>query len=199
MQRESGSPHRSHGTSHFVSLKRCLSVISWRRLKRIYLALAIYSTIFFVGAAFLGLKLHETQGDAWKYWHLRVGLFVAIFVCFVHSLVFIHLLGTGLGIKRAIDEHKLPEGAKADLYTFKMRAFPPAFASMVCTIATAVLGGATLTGASPTGHLVLAGVALVVNLLTFPYVVKQLAANERVLREVERELAIRTGEVAPRP
>jgi hypothetical protein len=168
-------------------------------LKRIYLALAVYSTIFFLGAAYMGLRLHETQAEPWKYWHLRAGLFVAIFVCFVHSLVFIHLLGTGLGIKRAIDEHKLPEGAKADIYRFKMRSFPPAFASMVATIVTAVLGGAALTGGSPIPHLVLAIVALVVNLLTFPWVVKQLGANEKVLREVEQALVAKTQEVAPRP
>jgi cytochrome bd-type quinol oxidase subunit 2 len=168
-------------------------------MKRIYLALAIYSTIFFVGASILGLELHSTQAESWKYWHLRAGLFVAIFVCFVHSLIFIHLLGTGLGIKRAIDEHKLREESKADLYKFKMRAFPPAFASMVATIATAVLGGNALTGGSATAHLVLAAIALVVNVLTFPYVVKQLGENERVLRDVEKELATKTAEVAPRP
>jgi hypothetical protein len=168
-------------------------------VKRIYLALAIYSTVFFLAAAYMGLRLHETQLDSWKWWHLRAGLFVAIFICFVHSLVFIHLLGTGLGIKRAIDEHKLPEGAKADIYRFKMRAFPPAFASMVATIVTAVLGGAALTGGSPTAHLVLSIVALVVNLVTFPWVVRQLASNEATLREVEKALAAKTQEVAPRP
>jgi hypothetical protein len=162
-------------------------------MKRIYLALAIYSTLFFVGAGFLGLKLHETQGETWKYWHLRAGLFVAIFVCFVHSLIFIHLLGTGLGIKRAIEEHKLDEAPKRDLHRFKMRAFPPAFASMVATIVTAVLGGATLTGSSPTAHLVLAVIALVANVVTFPWVVKQLGENERVLRSVEQQLVRGSG------
>ena len=168
-------------------------------MKRIYTALAIYSTLFFAGAIWLGLRLHATQGDSWKWWHLRAGLFVAIFVCFVHSLVFIHLLGTGLGIKRAIDELKLDEGAKGELYRFKMRAFPPAFACMVATIATAVLGGSALTGGSPTAHLVLAVVALVANVVTFPYVVKQLGENERVLRRVEAEMAAKTSvQVAPR-
>lgn len=167
-------------------------------MKRIYLALAIYSTIFFLAAIGLGLELHATQAATWKYWHLRVGLFVAIFVCFVQSLIFIHLLGTGLGIKRAIDEHRLPEGPKADLYRFKMRAFPPAFASMVATIATAVLGGAALTGSSPVPHFVLAIVALIANVSTFPWVVKQLGENERVLREVERQVAA-SAQVAPKP
>ncbi len=168
-------------------------------MKRIYLALAVYSTLFFVAAAYMGLKLHETQDADWKWWHLRAGLFVAIFICFVHSLIFIHLLGTGLGMKRAIEEHKLREETKADLYRFKMRSFPPAFASMVCTIATAVLGGAALTGGSPTAHLVLSVIALLVNLATFPWVVKQLAANEVVLREVEKELAVKTGGAGPAP
>jgi len=168
-------------------------------MKRIYLALAVYSTLFFVGTIALGLALHATGSETWKFWHLRVGLFVAIFICFVHSLIFIHLLGTGLGIKRAIDEHKLGEGPKQDLYRFKMRAFPPAMASMLATIATAVLGGAALTGSSATPHLVLAIVALVANVLTFPWVVKQLGENERVLREVEKELAASVDAVPPGP
>ena len=167
-------------------------------MKRIYLALGVYSTIFFLGAMFLGLELHWTGGEAWKSWHLRVGLFVAIFVCFVHSLVFIHLLGTGLGVKRAIEEHKLDESTKSLLHRFKMRAFPPAFGSMVATIATAVLGGATLTGSSPTAHLVLAVIALVANVVTFPWVVKQLGENERVLRAVEQQLAAVQGGGAPK-
>src|ERR1700691_1921001 len=125
-------------------------------MKRIYLALGVYSIVFFLVVAALGLWLHQGGGARFKDWHVVAGLFTAIFICFVHSLIFIHLLGTGLGIKRAIDEHKLGEGPKQDLYRFKMRAFPPAFASMLATIATAVLGGAALTGSSPTAHLVLA-------------------------------------------
>jgi hypothetical protein len=165
-------------------------------MKRIYLALGVYSMVFFLAAAFLGWKLHETQDPGWKSWHLQGGLFVAIFVCFVHSLIFIHLLGTGLGMKRAIDENGLPDDAKADLYRFKMRAFPPAFASMAATIATAVAGGVALNGGGVTGHAVLAAVALAANLATFPIVVRQLGENEVVLRRVEALLAARTSEVA---
>src|SRR5947209_1742251 len=125
-------------------------------MKRIYLALGIYSTIFFVAVAVLGVRLHDTQDPTWRDWHVRGGLFVAIFICFVHSTVFIHLLGTGLGMKRAMEEHKLPTDARAELYRFKMRAFPPAFASMVATIVTAVLGGLALTAHEPVPHVVAA-------------------------------------------
>jgi FtsH-binding integral membrane protein len=167
-------------------------------MRRIYLALGIYSMIFFAIAAGLGLQLHSTQAETWKEWHIRAGLFVAIFICFVHSLVFIHLLGTGLGIKRAIEEHHLPEDAKAELYRFKMRSFPPAFGSMVATIVTAILGGAALQpGGSPTLHLAFAGVALVANLLTFPVVVRQLGLNEAVLRRCEQQVKERS--LQPRP
>ncbi|HZU97104.1 MAG TPA: hypothetical protein VFF73_10445 [Planctomycetota bacterium] len=162
-------------------------------MKRIYLALGIYTTIFLIGTLVLGLRLHETQDAGWRLWHIRAGLFVAIFVCFVHSLIFIHLLGTGLGIKRAIEEHGLPEGPRSDIHRFKMRAFPPAFGCMVLTIATAVAG--EWVGGTP--HLVLAIATLVANAITVPWVVKQLGENERVMRAVEAQLAAR--EVAPRP
>jgi hypothetical protein len=158
-------------------------------MKRIYLALAIYSTIFFIAVGYMGLRFHAGPVDPWKSWHLQAGIFTAIFVCFVQSLIFIHLLGTGLGIKRAIDEHGLDESQKRDLYRFKMRAFPPAMGSMVATIATAVLGGAALTGGSATAHLVLAAIALVANLATFPVVIRQLGDNEKMLRAVEAQVA----------
>ncbi len=161
-------------------------------MKRIYLGLAVYSTVFLLGTIALGLHVHATEDAKLKSWHVLAGLFVAIFICFVHSLVFIHLLGTGLGIKRAIEEHKLSPGARAEIYRVKMRAFPPAFGSMVATIATAVLGGSALTGGSPTVHLALALAALVANVVTFPWVVKQLGHNERILRAVEAELAAAT-------
>jgi hypothetical protein len=158
-------------------------------MKRIYSALAVYSVLFFAGAGYLGWRLHETQAEPWKSYHLQAGVFAAIWICFVHSLIFIHLLGTGLGIKRAIDEHGLDEAKKRDLHRFKMRAFPPAMASMVATIATAVLGGAAIGGGSVHLHLAFVGIALVVNLLTFPIVIPQLAQNERLLRAIESEVA----------
>ncbi|MBI3723629.1 hypothetical protein HY251_06705 [bacterium] len=153
-------------------------------MKRIYLALAVYSTVFFLVAAGLGLELHAGAGDTVRDWHVRGGLFAAMFLVFVHSTVFIHLLGTGLGAKRAIEEHGLPEDAKADLYRFKMRAFPPCMASMLAVIATAVLGGAALSGHA-TAHLVSACVALAINLAAFPIAVRQLGENEALLRRLE--------------
>jgi hypothetical protein len=168
-------------------------------VKRIYLALAIYSTIFFLAVGFLGYRFHESQADPWKEWHLQAGVFTAIFICFVHSLIFIHLLGTGLGIKRAIDEHGLDERLKRELYDFKMRAFPPAMGSMIATIATAVLGGSALTGGSVTAHLVLATVALAANVLTFPVVVRELGKNEELLRSVEALVEAKSRGAAANP
>lgn len=165
-------------------------------MKRIWLALALWSTLFLLVAGGLGLALHGTQAEPWKNYHLQAGVFTAIFVCFVHSLIFIHLLGTGLGIKRAIDEHHLDEAQKKDLHRFKMKAFPPCMGTAVSAIATAVLGGAALNGASPHAHLTLAIVVLVANVLTIPVVVKQLAENEQLLRRVEADVAARSGEVA---
>lgn len=162
-------------------------------MKRIYAALAVYATAFFLAAAYVGWRLHETQDPTWKVWHVRVGLFAAIFVCFVHSVVFIGLLGAGLGIKRAIDEHGLREETKGELYRIKMRAFPPSMLCALATIVTAVLGGAALTGSGPLAHSAAAGAALVLNLVTFPIVVRQLGENERVLRATEAEIEAKQG------
>jgi len=168
-------------------------------MKRIYLALGIYSTVFLLVAGFLGLRLHATPDAAWKSWHLQFGLFTAMFLCMVHSLIFVHLLGTGLGIKRAIDEHGLDEAAKRDLYRFKMKSFPPCMGTMVCAIATAVLGGATLNGASPDAHLALATITLLAHVVTVPLVVRQLGENELLLRKIERDVAARAATAGNSP
>jgi hypothetical protein len=165
-------------------------------MKRIYLALGIYSALFLLGTAYMGWKLHESQDPGWKSWHLQAGVFTAIFLCFVHSLVFIHLLGTGLGIKRAIDEHGLDEARKRDLHRFKMRAFPPAMGTAIASIATAVLGGAALNGGSAHAHLALATVALVAHVFTVPVVVRQLGENETLLRSIEAQVAVKAATAA---
>jgi hypothetical protein len=165
-------------------------------MKRIYLALGVYSVLFLLVIGGLGLYVHSGgASDGVRGWHLTGGLVTAIFICFVHSTVFIHLLGTGLGVKRAIEEHALDEDAKGELYRIKMRAFPPCFASMVATIATAVLGGAALSG-HPTAHLVLAIVALAANVLTLPIAVRALADNETLIARVEAALAKKVAAVA---
>lgn len=163
-------------------------------MRRIYLALGVYAVLFMAAEGGLGWALARgLVAPSWRRAHVIAGLFVAIFICLVHSFVFIHLLGTGLGVKRAIDEHGLDPAPKKALYAFKMRAFPPAFLCMAAAILTAVTGGAALAGsAGTTAHLVLAAASLVANAVTFPVVACALGENEALLRQVEAALAART-------
>lgn len=164
-------------------------------MKRIYLALSIWAALFFVVAGVLGWKLARGAVE-WKQYHVLAGLFTSIFVCLVHSLVFIHLLGTGLGVKRAIEEHQLPEGPRALLFRYKMRSFPPCFGVMVATITTAVLGGMALAHRTPAPeHRTFVVVAFLAHCVTAPWVFRQLGANERTLRDVERQLEAKTRAV----
>jgi len=160
-------------------------------VRRIYLALGVYVGVFLLGEAWLGRALRTGALDpSWRRLHLIAGVGLAIFVCLVQSLVFIHLLGTGLGVKRAIDEHGLDGTPRSDLHRFKMRAFPPAFLCIVAAIATAVTGGAALAGAATSvPHLALAGLSVVLNAVTFPVVARALGENEVLMRRVEATIA----------
>lgn len=161
-------------------------------MRRIYIALGVYVVLFIIVEAALGWsvtagKLHP---EPWRRFHVIAGIFTSIFICLVHSLIFIHLLGTGLGIKKAIDELHLDEAPKAELRRYKMLCFPPAFLCMAIAISTAVTGGAVLARAmDPTPHLALGAVLLVANVITFPFVARALGENERLLREVEAAAA----------
>ena len=158
-------------------------------MRRIYLALGVYVALFTAAEGGLGYGLvRGLVPGTWRQFHLIAGIFLAIFICLVHSLVFIHLLGTGLGVKKAIEQLNLDPAPKADLYRFKMRAFPPAFFCMVLAIITAVLGGAALSRSSgSTPHLWFALALLLANVVTFPVVAAALGDNEVVLRRVEAQ------------
>jgi hypothetical protein len=166
-------------------------------VRRIYIALGVYVALFIALESALGWAVVNGKIDpSWQRFHVIAGIFTGIFVCLVHSLIFIHLLGTGLGIKKAIDQLGLDEAPKAELRRFKMLCFPPAFLCMAIAIATAVTGGAVLARALDPGlHLALGGVLLVANVITFPFVARALGENERVLRAVEAAAAAK-GAVA---
>lgn len=159
-------------------------------MRRIFMGMAVWALILLIVSVAMGSLVPPEAGKPLR-WHMVVGLFTAFYVILLHSIVFVHLLGTGLGVKRALFEHRLPQDdIIRRLWTCKMAAYPPAFAVMVLTIMTAVGGGAVQAKAlDSVWHALLAMSLIVANVLVFPIELKQIDANAEVMAEVEAQIA----------
>jgi hypothetical protein len=163
-------------------------------MKRIYAGMAMWAMIFLIGTMVLGLMIHK-PGSVRMGWHIQVALGTAVGIILIHSVIFVHLLGTGLGVKRAVFEHKIPdEPIVQALWKMKMTAYPPAFFCMAVTIMVAVGGGAVQTGGlDPIIHRYMSIALLVVNLITIPIEIKVINQNTDLIRQVENIIEAKSG------
>lgn len=157
-------------------------------MKHLFAGLSLWALLFLL--ATIGVGFAVTGTNNMLAWHIKTGLFTAVFLVMLHCLVFIHLLGTGLGVKRAVFEHKLPEGEIIrQLWKLKMRAFPPAFSCMVLVIAVSVLGGAVQNNAMAVEtHRYLAIFVLLAHLVTIPIEVHVLGDNLTLMQAVDEAI-----------
>jgi hypothetical protein len=106
-------------------------------MDRIFLGLVIWNIALF-GATIYTASIGRVD------LHFGIGAFTGIFNCFVHSLVFIQLIGSGKGVKEAIEAYSLPDdpetGFTKRAKQLKGRAFPHAMIVPMVTIATTWLG-----------------------------------------------------------
>lgn len=174
-------------------------------MRNIFLGMSVWGFLFLIGSGVLGwLSAHSDA--SYREWHLDWGLLTAGYHILLHSIIFVHMLGTGLGVKRAVAEHRLPEEPIfGKLRVYKMKVFPPAFACMVITIMTAVAGGAVLTEAlSSPVHRYLGIGLLVANLVTVPIELRIIDKKARLMDEVEaliqagRDTAVSRPSSAPK-
>ncbi|MDF1664038.1 MAG: hypothetical protein P1V97_19875 [Planctomycetota bacterium] len=154
---------------------------------RIFAGLSMWAMLFLIATITLGFMV---KGGEETWWHIQVALGTAVGITLLHSIVFVHLLGTGLGVKRATFEHKIPdEPIVQALWKLKMRAYPPAFFCMALTIMVAVGGGAVQQDKlDPFIHQLMAFALLAVNLITIPIEFKVINENTALMRDVEAQI-----------
>src|SRR5947209_3559404 len=103
----------------------------------IFLGLVIWNILLLAATVVTGIEKAIV-------WHWSLGVFTGIFTCFTHSLVFIQLIGSGKGIKEAVEAYSLPNDPETGYIRrtkkFKGRAFPWAMYVPMITIVTAWLG-----------------------------------------------------------
>lgn len=156
-------------------------------MNRIFAGLSMWAMLFLLATIVLGFMV---KGGEETWWHIQIALGTAVGITLLHSIVFVHLLGTGLGVKRATFEHKIPdEPIVQALWKLKMRAYPPAFFCMALTIMVSVGGGAVQQAKlDPVVHQVMAFALLVANLITIPIEFKVINENTVLMREVEAQI-----------
>lgn len=98
----------------------------------IFIGLAGWNVAFFAATLWL----------AWtgNPWHWAAGLVTGIFTLLIHSIVFMHFIGTGKGIKEAVESYGLPDDPETGYVRrtkkLKARVFPHAtFASLAIIVA----------------------------------------------------------------
>jgi hypothetical protein len=115
----------------------------------------------------------------------------AILMVFVHSIVFVYMIGTGRAIKDAVREFSVPEELYTEHCDYKWRAAPWALTCTVLVVATAVLGGVTDSGGVVRWiHPILAVATLIANLYGLPAEYRTIRDNGDLLDRV----AIATSE-----
>lgn len=117
--------------------------------------------------------------------HLALGIGGGILAIFANSAVFVYMLGTGRWIKEEAEAGRIDSSYDERHKTFKKRAFPWAMSGSVFVVAAAVLGGVVATGRAALWlHPAVAILALAVNFIGIPYVLRALRGNGQLLNEV---------------
>jgi hypothetical protein len=165
-------------------------------MTRIFTTLASGVTLSILAAISFGFWAMALPKDAFYkdiyLVHFCLGLFTAIGILLVHSIIFTYFLGTGRWVKEVGIAYRLPDEPLPKLTReLKRKAFPPALYSMLIGIATAAAGaGRQLEEWHWTIHMTLAFVTLAINLWAFRveyYCVSTNAAViDAVLAEVDR-------------
>ena len=123
-------------------------------VQRIFLSLAVFSTLLFIAAFVLGLAIgadqHAPTQTAWAGLrnHSLTALAALVFVALVHAIVLTYFMGTGRWIEETSHAYRLPEAWMGESRSLKYRTIPAMVVSLVLVILTGA-SGATLTTVDP--------------------------------------------------
>ena len=164
------------------------------QMSKIFIGFVFWNTVLFGVTIWLGVT---HQSAHWQ--HQAAGVLTGIYTCLTNCIVMMHFMGSGKGIKEAVETHNLPNDPQTG-YTRRSRrlhARASAMATLCCLliIVAAVLGAAKDTGRlQGSTHAWFAGFAVAFNLYAFYVEYRVIAANTAMIREINAKIATKQSE-----
>lgn len=156
-------------------------------MHRIFLGLSVWGAFFLIAECAMGISHHWT--DQFRSYHFLLGIFMAFFLCLIHTSVMFHFIGSGKEMKEALELIGKDQEVLSTIRMFKARVFPFAFFAMLVTMAAAILGGGADTRKIPGWlHSGPAVVAVALNLWAFLIEYRFLKKNLELINILDRRL-----------
>ncbi len=161
----------------------------------ILIGLAFWNVVLFGVTIWMGVT---HQSAHWQ--HQALGVLTGIYTCFTHCVVMMHFMGSGKGIKEAVETYALPNDPQ-DGYVRRTRRFKgrtSGHATLCCMfiIVTVWLGGwmdtHKLNPAAHHWHMGFALFTVAYNLYAFWVEYNVIAENTAMIREIDARIAAKT-------
>ena len=163
---------------------------------RSLLIVGALGTVAVAVAGGLGYGL-SSPADAGMKPHIVAALVAILLVMFAHSWILLYLLGTGRMIRDAVREGGLDAALLAESRRLRRVCYACLVAAAALVMATFLVGGAVAgKGATPWVHHLLAWVAIAVQGLALWIEWRTLAANERLMGNVDQGLVAASQRVS---
>jgi hypothetical protein len=157
------------------------------QMSKIFIGLAFWNVVLFAVTIWLGVTHHSAH---WQ--HQAMGVLTGIYTCLTHSIVLMHFMGSGKGIKEAVATHALPDDYVNRTRRFKAQTSGHATLCCLAIIVTVWLGGWMDTHKANVvahrWHLWFAWVTVAYNLYAFGVEYRVIAENTAMIREIDAKI-----------
>lgn len=167
------------------------------KMGRALLAVGVIATLGLIATAVLGYLLPGPADPAVPR-HVLAALVASLLLLFSHCWILLYLIGTGRAVRQAIRDYGVEASHDAEARRLRGRVLPWLLIAAATALGTFLLGAAAMTGAAASvAHHILFYVALVAQAAALWIESRGLAANERLLGEIDQRLG--TSPVPPVP
>jgi hypothetical protein len=158
------------------------------QMGKIFIGLVFWNVVLFATAIWLGVAHRSAH---WQ--HQGVGVLTGIYTCLVHSIVMMHFMGSGKGIKEAVETHNLPNDPQTG-YTRRSRKLHARASAMATLSSILIIVSVWLGGAKDVGilkgmtHAWFAYAVVAFNLYSFWVEHRVIKENTAIIREIDARI-----------
>ena len=117
-------------------------------MERVFSRVALFAIVLMLATAGLGIWIGDLHGQSdpqilrWGTVHRLSGIFAALMVVLVNSMVVTYFIGTGRWCREVVETYGLPASLVARAKGLKRAAFPWSVIGMLAVVGIVALGGA---------------------------------------------------------